>query len=130
MAPQIDVIIELAEVVDLIFRFNVAMLGGADENPDPGAVAVGDFDAGVADCLIGAENGDRTGAGAVPDVFLVLISSGIEIAQSGKHIPDITVGHGADAGPPVQQALPEFFQCVAVRRGQADAGDNYSCSRY
>ena len=58
VGPVIDIVIVLADVVDLVFRLHGAVLGQTDIDPGGGAVIVRKIDPRIGQGLIGAVDAD------------------------------------------------------------------------
>jgi hypothetical protein len=80
MAPVSNIIVELADIENFIFGFNITVFGSSGKYTDTGTRRVVEFDSRVFDRFIGTVNGNRTSTGTIADITSVLIDFGIEIA--------------------------------------------------
>ena len=118
------VVVVAFDFVDFVFGFDVAVLGDADVDADAFAVDVGPIEAGIGDGFLSAIDADAAGAGAAADFFSLLVLQLVEVADAGERfadVADVVLLHAAAA---VEEGVAIFGQRVAVRRGEADAGDD------
>ena len=121
MRPILGVVVVAFELVDFVFRLDVAVLGHADVNADPRAVDVLPVEARIGHRLVGAIDADAAGAGAAADLLALLVAQLVEIAnprQGGAEIAGFVGRHPAAAR---QKRLAELGQRVSVRRGKSHA---------
>ncbi len=120
--PEREVVVVLLDVVNLGFRFNVAVLRRAHEYADTRAIDGLDIYARVFQSFVCAINPDAACASATPDVFARLITRGFKVALARDCLAEIANLIGRHAGLAGQQRLTKLRQRVAVGRRQANAG--------
>ena len=101
VGPVLGVVVVAFELVNLVFRLDVAVLGHADVNPHSGAVDVFPVEAGIGHGLPRAIDPDPAGPGAAPNILALLVSQLIEVTnprQGGSEIPYLVGRHAAAPG--------------------------------
>ena len=111
--PVLDVVIVLAEVVNLVFGLDVAVLGGADVNADPAFVEGVEGQAGIDDRFLRAVDGDGAGAGAAAHFLFLLVAQLVEIADLGQDLAHVAGLELHDTADPVEEVLAKLGEGVA-----------------
>ncbi len=103
MRPEFGVVIKIADLVDFVFGFDVAVLGHADVDTDAIVVDVGPVHTGTGNGFIGTVHADTAGPGAAAGVLAGLVTLHIKVANAGKCLAKITNLVIANAADPRQQ---------------------------
>ena len=121
--PIFRIVVVLADLIDLPFRLDVAVLRDADEHARPILrVVAPKLDARVRQRFAHAVDGNRASPCSNSYLLAFLVFRRIIRAQAGERVAEIADVVRHDAGHAVQQIRAEFAQGVAVRRRQP-----YSC---
>ena len=124
VGPVLGVVPKLGEIVDLVLGLNVAVFGDPEVDADAGLIDFFPRQAGVAERLSGAEDGDGADAGTITDFFPLLPLSHVEVADAGGVLAHVAhIDHG-NPGLTGEQVGPELAQRIPVGGGEAEAGDD------
>ncbi len=126
VGPELGVVVELGDVVDLVLSLDVAVFGGADVDADAALVQILKIDAAVVDGFVRAVNRDAAGAGADAEFLARLILLGIEVADTRGQLPHVTHVNELHTSDAIEEILAIFLESVAVWGGQTDACNNYT----
>jgi hypothetical protein len=124
--PEAGVVVELGDVVDLVFGFDVAMLRGADINTDSAFIKCLEVYAATLDCFAGAVDCNTAGACADTQFLTGLVFLGVEVAYASGNLAHVAHVDHLYTSDPIEEILAVFFECVAVGRRQAEACYNYA----
>src|SRR5690606_24076441 len=119
----LGVVIELRNLVNFVLGFDVAVLGNPQINAHSVFRDVAPGEAGVGDRFIGAVDGNRTSPRTAADLFPLLVSHGIVVADPGQYVAHVA---GFDLGDPrtaLQQTGTKFIEIIAVGSRQPHTGN-------
>ena len=128
--PDLGVVVELRDLVDLVLGLDVAVLGDpqVDAHPIPGNSLP--VQPGVANRLVRTIDRNGPGPRPPPHFFALLVTQLIESADPGQHRTHVAGLERDHPRLPCQQVLPVFGQAVANRTGEADARDHNPLARH
>ena len=124
MRPDRRIVAELADLVDFVFGFDVAVLGDAQVDADTVFLDVFPVETGIVDRFVGTVDGDRTGTSSAADFLAFLIAEVVKTAYTGKYGTHIAGFVVDNTGSPLQQILTKLSQVIAVRRRESDTSDD------
>ena len=122
--PIRAIVIVLLNLVNFVFRLDVAVFGNADVNADRVFADVFPIEPGVGDRLPDAVNREAPGAGASAQFAARLPFQHVAVANAGDRRAEITDFVRDDAADAVQNRAAVLGQIRPVRRRQPDAGDH------
>src|SRR3989454_1730282 len=124
VGPELGVVVEQADVVDLVLGLHVAVLGDAQIDPDAVLVEGRDIELRVRHRFLATIDRDGAGPSASPDLLFHLVLEGIVGADAREHFAHVAGLEPDDAGDPLEEIRPVFGEGVAVGRRESDAGDD------
>lgn len=126
MRPVVGVVVVPLDFVDLIFRFDIPVLGHSDINADSRSIEFVHFQPGMGNRFTGRIDADTSGPCSTSDVSLGLVLGRWKIADTGERfseVPDLVRLHSTAA---LEQGLAKFIPSVSVGRGEANPRDDNS----
>src|SRR5262249_48844929 len=124
MRPHARAVVVPFDLVDFVFGFDVAVLSDADVHADAFAVDIRPIEAGVGDRFLGAVDADAAGPRAAAHLLLLLVLQLVELTDAGQRFADVADVVFLDAAAAGEEPRAELGERIAVRRGEADAGDD------
>src|SRR5207247_4039751 len=124
VGPELVVVLEQADVIDLVLSLHVAVLGDAQIVPDAVLVEGRDVELRVCHRFLAAIDRDGAGPGASTDLLLHLVLEWIVGADAREHFAHVAGLEPDDAGDSLEEIRPVLGEGVAVGRRESDAGDD------
>ena len=87
--PILSVVTILADVIDFVLGFNIAMLGDSEVDADFRTVDRFEIYPGIGNSFLRTVNGNGPDSGAATAFFFLLIFQLIKITDSGMHLSHI-----------------------------------------
>ena len=126
MRPNGRIVVELFDLIDLIFGLDVAMLCDAEIDADPVLLDSFPIQTGVFDCLIGTVDRDRTGSRAATSFLSLLVAKFVESAHPGKNRRHVASFKRNDPRFPFNERTSIRREIVSVWSSNTHTGDDYS----
>ena len=126
MRPDLGVVLEFGDLVDLIFCFDVPVLCNSNVHAHVFASHIGPVNARVFYGFIGTIHSNRSGPSSSAEIFFLLVSQFVEVTNASQNWPHVTGFVIDHTGLGDQQILAIFGQTVPIRCGQPDSGDDNS----
>ncbi len=122
--PELGVVAELRDGVDLVLGLHVSVLGAPDVDSHPVLGARRKVQAAVGERLPRAIDADAPRPRANPQLLLLLIPKRIEMADARRkpaHVPHLDP---LDPGDSVEQVRSKLRQRIPIRSGETHPGDD------
>jgi hypothetical protein len=100
------------------------VLSDSQINPDTVSSYGCPVEPGITNGFVRTVDCDRSGTSSATEVFFLLISQLVEIADPGEHMSDIASLVVDDSGSTGEQILAKLRQIITVRRRDADSCDD------
>ena len=114
--PKLGVVVELRDVVDLVFRFYISMLSRADVDADSTLVIVFKVESATRNRFARRVDSDAACAGADAKFLAGLVLFRVEVADACRHLtdgsfrPHVAHVYHLDTCDPIEKVLTIFFK--------------------
>src|ERR1700685_1298022 len=120
MGPDRRVVAKTRDLVDLVLRLHIPMLGAADEDACAILGNAVPIESAVLDGLVRAINRQGPGPRATPQVLLFLVPQDVATADPRQDLAHVAGLETHDARTAGEQALTKLLQVIPVGSRQPD----------
>jgi hypothetical protein len=113
---KLGIVVELANLEDLLLGVHIAVFGDADEDTDPGLVNGVQIQFRIGNSLLAAVDGCGPRPRAPAQILLLLVLQRVVAADSGYGVAQVANIVLPNAGLAVDQVIAEFLEVVPVWR--------------